>query len=136
MAGPLTNTAVAVVLFGMVLFVGIYYMQQLSIGYNVPIESNFTEFTQYNSIAINNTAVYDNTSQGASINTQSVGSAQLQGLISAEQTKSSYFKVLTSAINDYFKYFPVLSVITAGFIAILSIVSIAMIYRAIRGVDP
>lgn len=136
MAGPLTNTAIAGVIFGIVLTFGIYMLGQFSLGYEIPIESNFTDLTGYNSAIYNATAVYDNASQGATINTQSVGSAQLQGLISAEQTKIGFIKVLSGSISDFFKYFPVLSYMTTGLIVMLGIISISMIYRAIRGVDP
>lgn len=136
MAGPLTNASVAAILFAVIMSTGVYILTQFADGYNVPIESNFTQLTAYQQQALTATAVYDNASQGATINSQSVGSAQLQGLISAEQTKTGFFKLFTTSINDFFGYFPVPSWIPISLIAMLLIMVTAMIYRAIRGVDP
>jgi len=136
MAGPLTNTAIGVLLFGIIMSTGIYMLTQLSNSYNVPIESNFTNLAGYNTGNQLTSATYNNASNGATINTQSVGTAQLQGLISAEQTKSGFFKTLTASINDFFVYFPILSYITIVLGTIVGILFSAMLYRAIRGVDP
>lgn len=136
MAGPLTNTAIATVIFGIVLTFCLYTLGQFSTAYQVPIESSFDSLSGYNSAIQNASAIYDNTSLGATINAQSLGSAQLQGLISTEQTKVGFYKVLTSSVSDFFKYFPILSYITTGFVIMLGILSISMFYRAVRGVDP
>ena len=136
MAGPLTNTAIGVIIFGIILSTGIYMLMQFSNGYNVPIESNFTSFTGYVNQTYASTSQYNNVSDTASINSQSLGTAQLQGLISAEQTKSGYFKTLTASINDFFVYFPILSYISVALISIIGILFFAMFYRAVRGVDP
>jgi len=138
MAGPLTQTAIAAIIFGIIMGSGIYMLQQFTDpqSYGVTLENNFSALSAYNSAAQNATGVYDNSSQGASINSASLGSAQLQGLISAEQTKASYYKIFTSSVKDFFQYFPMLSSISIAIIAIIAVLVVSMVYRAIRGVDP
>lgn len=136
MAGPLTNVGIGVTLGVLVIAMGVLLLNTLATGYNVPIDNDLSSFNQYTNQTATTTATYDNSSRGASINTQSVGSAQLQGLISTEQTKMGFWNTLKVAMNDFLGFFPIDGRIIAALMSIITLVSGAMIYRAIRGVDP
>jgi len=135
MAGTLTKIGIGAALFAMIFTVFIYTMVQMGNNYGVTMESTYAT-QDYYSLVSNSSDEYEELTAGTSIDQQTTDTAQYQQKLSSENSKVNFWGVLSSALSDFGKIFPMHPVIawTIGIIIVLLIG--AAFYYALTGRQP